>query len=363
MAVSNRRMVMCVSAAWAMVASAGLALGQAGGGGGDFDRPLGGAASASAGAEGTSRVEMFFSQRTGDNQVELSIRDGEMSARVNGREVPADRIRRSNGKVEVLDEGGGVLATFNVSVVRPPSPPAAGRVMRGVPPVPPVPPRVPGVEEQPKPPVMMGITMGEPSDSVREHLGLEAGQSVLVERVVAGLPAAKAGLRERDIIVSFDGKRPVDGDAIRQILRGKKAGDKVEVVVIRRGQEQALTLELEGYDPEKLGALGEGMALRNLPRAQVLGPGFDQEFFERQMKEAMRGVEGLRNPEVMGRLWMLGPDGQLQGLVPGQEERLQEMQRRIEDRMKQLEERLAKMNEQMARLQELMERRAREGGR
>src|SRR5690606_39678496 len=60
------------------------------------------------------------------------------------------------------------------------------------------------VEElQSQPKVMLGVVMGEPEATTVEHLGLDSKKVVLLERVVDGLPAAKAGLTDQDIVVGF----------------------------------------------------------------------------------------------------------------------------------------------------------------
>ena len=52
----------------------------------------------------------------------------------------------------------------------------------------------------------------------------------------AGSPAEKAGLKAGDLIVRFDGKAVRNLEDFVFVLRGKRAGDRVEVVY-RRGSE------------------------------------------------------------------------------------------------------------------------------
>jgi membrane-associated protease RseP (regulator of RpoE activity) len=58
--------------------------------------------------------------------------------------------------------------------------------------------------------------------------------------VRAGSPAEKAGLKAGDLIVRFDGKAVRNLEDFAFILRGKRAGDRVEVVY-RRGSELRTT--------------------------------------------------------------------------------------------------------------------------
>jgi hypothetical protein len=57
-------------------------------------------------------------------------------------------------------------------------------------------------------------------------------------------PAAKAGVREGDVIVSFAGKPTGDLYAYTYALQERKVGDRVEIVVLRNGQRVTLTAVL-----------------------------------------------------------------------------------------------------------------------
>lgn len=60
-------------------------------------------------------------------------------------------------------------------------------------------------------------------------------EGVRLEGVAAGSPAALAGLREGDVIVRFAGDKVQDLEDLAALLRGKKPGDEVEIVVVRSG--------------------------------------------------------------------------------------------------------------------------------
>lgn len=69
----------------------------------------------------------------------------------------------------------------------------------------------------------------------------QGGQSA----IVADGPAAKAGLKAGDVIVSFDG-RPINSpDALVVAIRSKAVGDSVTLVVQRGGQDQTVTMVLQ----------------------------------------------------------------------------------------------------------------------
>ena len=70
-------------------------------------------------------------------------------------------------------------------------------------------------------------------------------KGVLFSDVVNDSPAAKAGLKAGDIMVEFDGKAIQSLNDYAFVLRQKKPGDVVAVVVKRNGQDVKVNVTLE----------------------------------------------------------------------------------------------------------------------
>src|ERR1700750_2104750 len=51
----------------------------------------------------------MMNKTDGGDTYQVVISDGKVSAKVNGEDVPEDRVRRSDDKVELLDKDGNVL--------------------------------------------------------------------------------------------------------------------------------------------------------------------------------------------------------------------------------------------------------------
>jgi membrane-associated protease RseP (regulator of RpoE activity) len=87
---------------------------------------------------------------------------------------------------------------------------------------------------------------GRPIDSpvLRTHLQLADDVGVLVENVVPGSPAEKAGLRQHDIIIAVDGEPISAVTALQEVVaeRGKKA---IELKVIRLAKERKISVTPE----------------------------------------------------------------------------------------------------------------------
>jgi S1-C subfamily serine protease len=73
--------------------------------------------------------------------------------------------------------------------------------------------------------------------------GSSAG--VRISGVRPGSPAEKAGLKGGDVIVRFAGVNVRTLEDLTFALRGRRAGDQVQVVVRRDGGEQPLQAVLE----------------------------------------------------------------------------------------------------------------------
>lgn len=63
--------------------------------------------------------------------------------------------------------------------------------------------------------------------------------------VISGSPAEKAGLKEKDIIVSIDGTNIDENNSLVSILGRKQVGDKVKLKVNRDGKEITIEVTLE----------------------------------------------------------------------------------------------------------------------
>lgn len=173
----------------------------------------------------------------------------------NGKEIKGDRIRQDNYVVELLGEGGEVLQSFRIATpMSAPRPPAAPNVEFFSS------DNFPGeaavkvkAELQDAPPVMLGINLSEPSDAMRAQLGLGEKPVILVDAIVEGLPAQKAGLKKYDLIVSLDGSDGASSATLSEVLAKKAPGDSLKIVVLRGGEKIKLAAELAAYDAKALG--------------------------------------------------------------------------------------------------------------
>src|SRR5262245_24569767 len=94
----------------------------------------------------------------------------------------------------------------------------------------------------------LGVTLQELNDGLRDGMGYD-GDGVLVNRVLEGSPADRAGLRSGDVIVRFNGRTATSPDQLTQLVRDSRVGQSVSVTVVRNGERRTLSAHL-GSRPE-----------------------------------------------------------------------------------------------------------------
>lgn len=115
-----------------------------------------------------------------------------------------------------------------------------------IPPVPPAPPAPPDRHEKvPKVPVtFLGVETSEVPSVVNEQLGLAKGFGLVVDYVVPDGPAAAAGVQQNDIIKMLNDQILIDPKQLSKLVRSFSEGTTVTLTVLRKGQEQKITVKL-----------------------------------------------------------------------------------------------------------------------
>lgn len=94
----------------------------------------------------------------------------------------------------------------------------------------------------------IGIALGRTHEALALHLGLDPDEVILVERVIEGQAAERAGVETYDIITHIDGESPATPQRLRQVVQDKEPGDAVQLSVIRAGQPMELAVPVELMD-------------------------------------------------------------------------------------------------------------------
>jgi len=105
----------------------------------------------------------------------------------------------------------------------------------------------------------IGVSYQSVTDDIADSFGLDHAHGVLVANVVADGPAAKAGIKRNDIIITFGGQDVIDLRRFPRLVANAKVGSTVDVVVWRQGKEQTVKMKIgEQEEPEKQNASVQG---------------------------------------------------------------------------------------------------------
>jgi Do/DeqQ family serine protease len=104
---------------------------------------------------------------------------------------------------------------------------------------------------------MLGVGIQPVTNDLAQGLGLKDVRGVLVNSVVAGGPAEKAGLKTGDVIVQVNGKEVNDANVLRNTIAQTAPGTSVTFMIMRNGQQQQVPVTL-GNLAENGAAAGSG---------------------------------------------------------------------------------------------------------
>ena len=106
-----------------------------------------------------------------------------------------------------------------------------------------------GVALPPEP--WLGIYYGSVTDDIRDYFSLPDARGVFISRVVAGSPAAEAGIQPGDVILRINQREIVEQDDLAEVIAECKVGDTIMLYLIRNGDSLLLPVTL-GDKPQEL---------------------------------------------------------------------------------------------------------------
>jgi hypothetical protein len=146
------------------------------------------------------------------------------------------------------------LTAFSQPQPAPPAPPN--------PPTAPLPPRPPRDrdDQMPKVPVtFLGVETSEVPSVLCDQLGLPKGFGLVVDYVVPEGPAAAAGVQQNDVIKMLNDQILTDPGQLSKLIRSYSEGTNVTLTLLRKGQEQKVTVKLTKKEVSRRHALLDQM--------------------------------------------------------------------------------------------------------
>lgn len=121
----------------------------------------------------------------------------------------------------------------------------------------------------------LGVSVENLSEALRSQLGstIKTEVGVLIKSIQPNSPAAKAGLRTHDILMSINGKPILSSNQLYQLVQQSNANENVSLEIIRKGEYQTLNANI-----------GVRNAPTNRPHSPFNQPfsGFNHPFFNSQ---------------------------------------------------------------------------------
>lgn len=90
----------------------------------------------------------------------------------------------------------------------------------------------------------LGVYIQTVTKALAKSLGLKVSKGVYISQVEKGSPAEKAGIKEGDVIVKFNGNIVESAEELTSMTRNYTPGTKVKIVVNRSGKELIIDVTL-----------------------------------------------------------------------------------------------------------------------
>jgi hypothetical protein len=90
----------------------------------------------------------------------------------------------------------------------------------------------------------LGVETSQVPNVVSEQLGLTKGLGLVVDYVVPNSPAASAGVQQNDILKMLNDQILMEPTQLRKLLQTFSEGTEVTLTILRKGQEQKITVKL-----------------------------------------------------------------------------------------------------------------------
>jgi len=102
----------------------------------------------------------------------------------------------------------------------------------------------------------LGVMIQHVTADLADQFGLERPYGALVGEVMENSPAAKAEIKQGDVIIKFNGKEISQMSILPSLVAQTEVGSKAELTVIRKGKEKKITVQIGKLDEELLAKSG-----------------------------------------------------------------------------------------------------------
>ena len=161
----------------------------------------------------------------------------------------------------------------------------------------------------------LGVGIQNIKEDIAESLGMKEAKGAMINKIVEGGPAAKAGLKNGDAVVAVNGERIADVRDLQRKIGGLPPNTSIRLTVLRGGREEPITVTLGRLpDSKELARLERGsggsgdptsgdeiapLGLRVAPAASQQGAGKDGVVITEIGADSDATEKGLRKGDVI----------------------------------------------------------------
>ncbi len=124
----------------------------------------------------------------------------------------------------------------------------------------------------------LGVSIQDMTPKLARSMDVKTSEGALVNEVVDDSPAEKAGIKDEDIIVEFNGKKIVVADDLSDAVRTTKTGSTASIIVSRKNERKTLEATI-GETPKRQ------IAVANAPRVHDIMTWNSSGMFGLQLRE------------------------------------------------------------------------------
>jgi serine protease Do len=119
----------------------------------------------------------------------------------------------------------------------------------------------------------IGVQIQPVTKDIADSMGLKSTEGALVAQPQEDGPAAKAGVKSGDVIVSVDGKPVKDARTLARMVANLRPGHEAQLGIIRNGESKTLSVKLAQYpsDQKLASAFGERQQKSPTSRSGAFG--------------------------------------------------------------------------------------------
>jgi len=119
----------------------------------------------------------------------------------------------------------------------------------------------------------LGVVIQNLTPELSQAMGLKGNNGVLIANVGTNTPAGKAGIRQGDVLMTFNKQPLKSSNELRNIVAGIRPGTKVPVDLVREGKEMTVTVMIEAQPEDMRAAIaGEEKERETVQKDKPSGP-------------------------------------------------------------------------------------------